>query len=219
MLELRDVSKTYPRGDGAVAALSAASLDVAAGEFLAVRGDSGSGKTTLLLASGTLLKPDTGHVRIDGEDPYELSADARARLRAAKVGFVFQQFPLVPYLTATENVLAPALAGAGDDAGARAQWLIARFGLAGRAGHLPAELSTGERQRVALARALLNRPKLLLADEPTGNLDERNADMVLIHLAQFAAAGGAVLLVTHSTQAAQYARRTVRLAEGKLWGR
>ena len=216
MLGIRNLSKSYCRPNGTVAALANVSLEVPAGEFLAVQGPSGSGKTTLLLAAGGLLAPDAGSVGIDGQDPYRLDPDRRARFRAVTVGFVFQQFHLIPYLSVMDNILTPALARALPDAGDRAQQLIARFGLAGRVGHLPGELSVGERQRTALARALLGRPKLILADEPTGNLDEDNARVVLESLAEFSAAGGAVLLVTHNATVARYAERTAHLKNGCL---
>src|SRR5437764_5922627 len=196
MLEIRELSKTYRGPAGPVRVLQGLSLDVAAGEFVAVQGRSGCGKTTLLLAAGGLLRPGAGQVRVAGQELYALSEEARARFRAAHVGFVFQQFHLVPYLSILDNVLAPSLALAVPDAEKRAHELIARLGLSHRARHVPAELSTGERQRTALARALLNRPKLHLADEPTGNLDRENAAVVLGHLAEFAGSGGAVLLVT-----------------------
>jgi len=216
LLELIEVSKSY-KGPQPVQALAEVSLQVRPGEFVAVQGPSGSGKTTLLLVAGGLLAPDSGQVLLDGTSPYELPADARAKFRATHVGFVFQQFHLVPYLNVLENVLAPSIAVPNSQARGRALELIERFGLAERTYHVPAELSTGERQRVALARALLNRPKLILADEPTGNLDRANADIVLGHLAEFAASGeGAVLLVTHSDYAAGFAARVERLAAGRL---
>jgi predicted ABC-type transport system involved in lysophospholipase L1 biosynthesis ATPase subunit len=152
-------------------------------------------------------------VRIDGQDIYRLGPEARARFRAANVGFVFQQFHLIPYLSARENVLAPALAGDIKDAPLHADELLEQLGLAGRAHHVPAELSTGERQRVALARALLGRPKLLLADEPTGNLDEESGATVLTQLSAFARESGAVLLVTHDRRAAAYAQRVLPLGQ------
>ena len=214
MLKLDNITKTYRGGDGEVRAVEGVSLAVAAGEFLAVCGPSGCGKTTLLLAAGALLAPDSGRVEIDGRDPYAMSPDDRAALRADAVGFIFQQFHLVPYLTVIDNVLAASLAAGRGDLRPRAERLIERFGMADRARHVPAELSTGERQRAALARALLNEPKLLLADEPTGNLDERNAEGVLEALGDFAESGGAVLLVTHSRQAAGHAQRTVYLEAG-----
>jgi ABC-type lipoprotein export system ATPase subunit len=211
------LTKAYRRAGREVRALDGATLRVAAGEFVAVQGPSGCGKTTLLLVAGGLLRPDGGVVRVDGQDPYALAPEARADFRAATVGFVFQQFHLIPYLGVRENILAAALtAAAPADARTRADSLIDELGLAPRAEHVPAELSTGERQRTALARALLNRPKVLLADEPTGNLDADSAAAVIDHLAAFAAAGGTVLLVTHDARAASRAGRVVRMAAGRL---
>lgn len=212
LLELTQVTKTYRTGQpGEVPALTGVSLALAAGEFVAVQGPSGCGKTTLLLIAGGLLAPTDGRVRLKQEDPYAMSADQRAGFRARHLGFVFQQFHLVPYLSVLDNVLAPALAAAVPDARDRAEELVAHFGLQSRRLHVPGELSTGERQRTALARALLNRPSLLLADEPTGNLDRENAGVVLKHLVEFARAGGAVLLVSHDEQAVQHADRIMRL--------
>ncbi len=167
------------------------------------------------------MAPDSGTVRIGGENPYELPADRRARFRAKHVGFVFQQFHLVPYLNVLDNVLAPSLAA---DASTpqdsalreRAEELIAEFGLESRKHHVPGQLSTGERQRTALARALLNGPALLLADEPTGNLDQENAALVLGHFSRFAENGGAVLMVTHDPEAAKTAHRVETIRDGKL---
>ena len=216
MLEVKDITKTYRGPNGPVQALDGVSIRVERGEFVSVQGPSGCGKTTLLLAAGGLLAGDGGEVRIDGEDPYALGPDARARFRAGKVGFVFQQFHLVPYLSVLDNILSPTLALQSADARQRAMQLIEHFGLADRMHHTPGELSTGERQRTALARALLNGPGLLLADEPTGNLDGDSARDVLDYLAEFARNGGAVLLVTHDDRAAGYAQRTVRLVKGKV---
>jgi len=219
LLELENVCKSYAGPQGTVHALHEVTLSIAAGQFVAVQGPSGSGKTTLLLVAGGLLAPDSGRVVVAGTEPYRLTAEQRARFRATNIGFVFQQFHLVPYLNVLENVLAPSIAAPTPDARARAEELIERFGLTHRVQHVPAELSTGERQRVALARALLNRPKLILADEPTGNLDRANADIVLGHLKEFASSGeGAVLLVTHSDYAASFADRVERLEAGKLVG-
>jgi ABC-type lipoprotein export system ATPase subunit len=220
MLVLLDnLKKSYQIGGRAVVAADGVTLGVAAGEFLAVRGPSGCGKTTLLLMAGGLLAPDAGTVTVDGVDPYRLSAEQRARFRAERVGFVFQQFHLVPYLSVLDNVLAPSLAvsgGSGDDFRSRACDLIERFGLGQRAEHVPGQLSTGERQRCALARALLNRPRVLLADEPTGNLDAENAEVVLGYLTEFARDGGAVLLVTHDDRAAAAADRVETIRDGRL---
>jgi len=192
VLEVDHITKTYHRREQAVRALDGVSLRVGPEEFVVVEGPSGSGKTTLLLAAGGLLAPDGGRILIAGRDPYALSPDARASIRASTVGFVFQQFHLVPYLSVLENVLVASLAMPSSQARQRARTLIEKLGLTDRSTHLPGELSTGERQRTALARALLNRPKLLLADEPTGNLDRDNAGIVLDFLADFASSGGAV---------------------------
>jgi putative ABC transport system ATP-binding protein len=207
MLALRNVRKSY----GSVQALADISLDVAASDFVAVQGPSGSGKTTLLLCAGGLLRPDGGQVLLAGQDLYQMSPEARARCRAADIGFVFQHFHLVPYLSVLENVLAPVLATAVPDAHGRARELLDRLGLGNRLGHRPSELSSGERQRTALARAMLTRPRLLLADEPTGNLDEASSAVVLSHLGSFAREGGAVLVVTHERTAANQADRVVIL--------
>ena len=222
MLDIADLAKSYQGPDGRVHALAGISLHVSAGEFVSVQGPSGCGKTTLLLAAGGLLAPDGGQVRVTGQDPYALSPEERACFRAKTIGFVFQQYHLVPYLSVLDNVLAPSLAAPPRGVKGhtlaldRAVELIEHFGLTDRINHVPAELSTGERQRVALARALLNRPKMLLADEPTGNLDDDNAGVVLGHLVDFAKAGGAVLLVTHDARAAEYAGRHVLLSDGRL---
>jgi putative ABC transport system ATP-binding protein len=216
LVSASSVTKDFPGPSGLVRALDGVSLALAAGEFAAVQGPSGCGKTTLLLTLGSLLRPSSGAILVDGLDPYHLAAEERARYRAGKVGFVFQQFHLVPYLSVLDNVLAPSLALPHADAPEHAQALLRRFGLADRAAHLPGALSTGERQRTALARALLNHPKLLLADEPTGNLDRDNAEVVLGHLAEFAREGGAVLLVTHDPQAAARANRVLRMEHGRL---
>ena len=216
MLDVCQLSKSYRRRQGDLPVLRSVSLSLDRGDFTAVHGPSGCGKTTLLLTAGALLAPEGGSVRIDGHDPYAMNAGDRARLRAGTVGFVFQQFHLVPYLTVLENVMTPSLAQPAPAASTRARELIERFALADRADHVPADLSTGERQRTALARALLNRPGLLLADEPTGNLDDGNARVVLDSLTEFAANGGAVLLVTHDMNVARHTQRTCRLENGRL---
>lgn len=216
MLKLSEISKTYLKSGEVVRALDNVSLEIREGEFVMVRGPSGSGKTTLLLAAGGLLKPDTGQILIAGQDPYALSPERRARLRGESIGFVFQQFHLVPYLTVLENVMTPSLVVRHGEARTRARELLKRFGLSERANHIPAELSTGERQRTALARALLNRPKIVLADEPTGNLDSENAALVIEHMAQFARAGGIVLLVTHFEEALASADRVIHINLGKI---
>jgi len=216
VLEIKNLTKIFRRPTGAVRALSDIRLSVAAGEFVAVQGPSGSGKTTLLLAAGGLLAPDDGRVLVEGQDLYAMSPEQRARFRGATIGFVFQQFHLIPYLSVLDNVLTPTIAIREAEVQARARALIARFNLGRRIRHVPAELSTGERQRVALARAFLNHPKAILADEPTGNLDGDNADIVLRALADFAGGGRTVLLATHDPRAAEWADRVVRLEDGSL---
>jgi len=215
MIVLDKVSKVYRKPDGDVRALDDMSLSVAAGEFITVRGPSGSGKSTLLLAVGGMIRPTQGRVVVDGQDLYAVSSAQRARLRAEKIGFVFQMFHLVPYLDTLENVLVPNLAGA-RVASQDAAELLGHLQLAERLHHRPSELSTGERQRVALARALIKRPEIVLADEPTGNLDPDNARQVMSYLAEFHRGGGTVLVVTHDPLADEYAQRTVLLDRGKL---
>lgn len=200
ILELENVTKAYsPHGRSEVVALDNVSLSVEPGKFKVVCGESGSGKTTLLLAAGGLQRPEPGTVRIAGEDIYSMSSEKRARYRSSNLGFVFQRFHLVPFLNVLENVMVPSLAISNNDAEGKARCLIEYVGLTHRWDHPPSELSTGEQQRVALARAMLNEPLLVLADEPTGNLDEKNAAAVLKYLRDFAGRGGAVLLATHDT--------------------
>jgi putative ABC transport system ATP-binding protein len=212
MIDLENVAKEYPTRDRLVTALDIPSLHVEAGEFLVVRGPSGSGKTTLLLALGGMLRPTRGTVRIGNQDIYAMTATARSALRAGNIGFVFQMFHLVPYLTAQENV---ALAGGGRPTG-DARALLERVRLRDRVRHRPAELSAGERQRTAVARALLNRPRLILADEPTGNLDPENAAEVVGYLSEYHQQGGTVVVVTHGTEAEARADRVVRMEQGRI---
>jgi putative ABC transport system ATP-binding protein len=216
MLEFKNVSKWFNGAQGKVTALKDISFSVRPGELLAVRGPSGCGKTTLLLTAGGLLRPSDGQLSIDGQDPYALSPEMRSRLRARTIGFVFQQFHLIPYLTVRQNIMTASLAVPLKEASERTQKLISHFGLNDRADHVPARLSTGERQRTALARALLNQPKVIMADEPTGNLDEDNAQTVFGYLGQYVSDGGCVLLVTHDARAAAHATRSLQMSQGQL---
>lgn len=217
MLEVCGITKIFRSSHSPVSALENVSFKVGTGQFAAIQGPSGSGKTTLLLALGGLQRPDAGKVFLEGQDLYALGGDAAAAFRATHIGFVFQQYHLLPYLSVLENVLAPVMAQSRRNGLDRARQLVARFGLEGRADHVPAALSAGERQRVALARALLHEPKLLLADEPTGNLDRDNAETVLRYLAEFAqSSGGTVVLVTHDLHIASYAQCVIRLHQGRL---
>ena len=216
MLEFKNVSKWFNGTQGKVTALKDVSFSVRPGELLAIRGPSGCGKTTLLLTAGGLLRPSDGQMSLDGQDPYALNPEKRSRLRADNIGFVFQQFHLIPYLTVRQNIMTASLAVPLKEASERTKQLISRFGLEDRADHVPAKLSTGERQRTALARALLNEPKLILADEPTGNLDEDNAQTVFGYLSQYVSDGGCVLLVTHDARAAAHATRSLQMKQGQL---
>jgi len=211
MLELKNISKSFAGPDGVVRAVDGVSVSAKAGEVVAVQGPSGCGKTTLLLAAGGLLKPTKGQVLIDGVDPYSLPGKKRSNLRGEKIGFVFQQFYLIPYLNVIDNICAGQVAGSCAGSKETASKLVERFNLVHRVKHFPQQLSVGERQRTALARALVNSPKILLADEPTGNLDEENAKTVLEHIRRFADEGGAVLLVSHDSTISKFCDRTIRL--------
>ncbi len=218
MIHLENVTKTYQRGDGPVHALWEVSLNVVGGEFLVVRGPSGSGKSTLLTIVGGLGRPTSGRVVVAGKELGAMTSSARARFRAEQIGFVFQTFHLVPYLTVVENVAVAALPERKTTARQQASELLERFGLGHRLNHRPAELSTGECQRVAIARAMINGPGLILADEPTGNLDPDNARAVLNLLEEFHREGGTVLLVTHQEFASTHAQRTITLSAGTIEG-
>jgi putative ABC transport system ATP-binding protein len=211
LVQVEDISKKY----GGVRALDAVSFEVMAGEWIAIMGPSGSGKTTLINILGGLDRPTSGRAIVDGVNVNALGERELTRYRAEKIGFVFQQFHLVPYLSALENVmLAQYFHSIADEA--EAAEALKRVGLGGRLEHLPSQLSGGEQQRVALARALINHPKLILADEPTGNLDEANEQIVLELLQELHQAGHTILLVTHSAEIGRMADRRIELAHGRL---
>jgi putative ABC transport system ATP-binding protein len=216
MLRCEHLKQTYRSGSGTLTVLQDISFTVDAGEFVAIVGPSGSGKTTLLGLLAGLDRPAGGRVWLEGDDLTAMDEDARAALRGAKVGFVFQSYQLIPTLTALENVQVPLeLRGERDEG--RARELLVRVGLGDRTGHYPAQLSGGEQQRVALARAFSTRPKLLFADEPTGNLDQRTgADIIDLMTALNREAGTTLVLVTHDPDLAARARRILRLADGRL---
>lgn len=216
ILEVRNLTRDYRTPDKSVRALESVSLQADTGEMLIVRGPSGSGKSTLLLCCGALLSPSGGDVVLNGTNPYRYGPNRRARFRARNVGFVFQQFHLIPYMTVLGNVLTAGTEATDGTLRNRALLLLDRFGMRARIGHKPGELSVGERQRAALARAMLNDPPVLLADEPTGNLDPANARVVLDAMRAYAAGGKAVLMVTHDPRAAGPNDRVVYLDRGRL---
>ena len=215
MIDLQAVEKTYSGSHGPVHALRATDLRVEAGEFVVIGGPSGSGKSTLLLMLGGMLSPTAGRVSVDGADLYHAPAARRARFRAERVGFVFQMFHLLPYLSVLDNVR---LGGAKGAAAGRADALkwIERLGLEHCADRRPANLSVGERQRAAVARALIKRPALVLADEPTGNLDADNAARVITALQEYQLDGGTVLLVTHGSLDASIPTRILSILDGQV---
>jgi putative ABC transport system ATP-binding protein len=215
MIQLEDVCKRYAHREGDVVALRSTTLRIAAGEFVAVVGPSGSGKTTLLSMLGGMLAPSSGRVLLDGTSMYVATVSERARLRL-RIGFVFQTFNLVPYLSAFENVQVPLMLAHGSAASfeERVRSLLTRVGLEQRMHHKPSELSVGQQQRVALARTLVNDPELILADEPTGNLDPETREHVLDFLASLGAEGRTVVMVTHDPAAAKRAGRTITLKDG-----
>jgi len=218
MLLMENVTKKYRHRGRLMTALDGATVRVASGDFVAVVGPSGSGKSTLLLMLGGMLSPTAGRVLLEGRSIYDLSCNQRAGLRKQKVGFVFQTFNLVTYLSALENVKIPLyLAGQDDRAQAeRATALLKRVGLADRLHHKPCELSVGQQQRVALARMLANDPAVVLADEPTGNLDPETSRHVMEFLEEINREGRTIVMVTHDPRAAARAKRTLRLADGVI---
>jgi putative ABC transport system ATP-binding protein len=217
VLKFDKVTKSFKGPENRIIALRNIDFSLSAGEFLAIQGPSGCGKTTLLMTAAGLLRPDEGTVRIDDQNPYLLDADKRSEFRARTIGFVFQQFHLIPYLTVKENIATPLLAGTKlADYTHRVKELVDRFGLQKRINHLPAQLSTGEKQRTACARAVLNSPRIIMADEPTGNLDQDNAEIIYSFFKEYAAEGGSVLLVTHDMDAGSFATRLLHMNEGEI---
>jgi putative ABC transport system ATP-binding protein len=211
LVQIENLRKEF----GSVRALDGVSFTVEEGEWIAIMGPSGSGKTTLINILGGLDSPTAGVAVVDGTDVARLDETGLTRFRAEKIGFIFQQFHLVSYLTALENVmLAQYFHSTTDEAEARAS--LARVGLADRVEHLPSQLSGGEQQRVAVARALINHPKLILADEPTGNLDEANEETVIRLFQELHAEGHTILMVTHDPAISRLADRKIDLAHGRL---
>jgi ABC-type lipoprotein export system ATPase subunit len=223
MIELHDIHKIYHIGEMELPVLKGISLVVDEGEFVALMGASGSGKSTLMNILGCLDHPSAGRYRLNGEDVSDLSPKERARVRRSLIGFVFQNFNLLPRTSALENVLVP-LTYAADSLSERemqdrAAALLARVGLGDRTDHQPSQLSGGQQQRVAIARALVNHPRLLLADEPTGNLDSGTSDEILQMFEELNRSDGlTVILVTHDPDVARYARRVIHIRDGCIAG-
>jgi putative ABC transport system ATP-binding protein len=219
VIELKGVSKTVPSGTGMLTILHPLDLVVPAGRVVAITGASGSGKSTLLGLIAGLDAPSTGSILVDGTDITSLSEDALARLRGTRIGFVFQFFHLLPSLTAFENVLVPIEIAGGPDPARRAASLLAEVGLSDRGHHYPSQLSGGEQQRVAIARALANDPPILLADEPTGNLDSTTGRHVIDLLLQIhRSRQSTLILVTHDPEIAAIADMTIALRDGRIIG-
>ncbi|HSE95132.1 MAG TPA: ABC transporter ATP-binding protein [Methylomirabilota bacterium] len=217
MIELRDVGMVLPSGPRLLTILDGITLEVPAGQFAAITGPSGSGKSTLLGLLAGLDRPTTGTVRVAGVDLGRLDEDALARFRLVTIGYVFQSFHLIPTLTAVENVAVPLELAGAPNAARRAQNLLELVGLVDRADHYPVQLSGGEQQRVALARAFSNGPRLLLADEPTGNLDSATGGQIIELLVEAHRERGATLvLVTHDPALAAHADRVVELRDGRI---
>ncbi len=217
MIRCNNISKKYRMGDTDVYALNGVSLEIGQGELLAIMGPSGSGKTSLMNVLGLLDVPDSGVYELLGKDVSKLSDDDLARLRSSTIGFVFQQFNLLARTSALDNVALPLIynengAGSLD----YAKELLVEVGLGSRMHHKPNELSGGQQQRVAIARALVNRPKIILADEPTGNLDSKSQEEIMALIKKLNGQGITVILITHEEEVARHARRVIRMRDGKI---
>jgi putative ABC transport system ATP-binding protein len=215
-LEIKNLSKTYATNKGGVEVLRDNNLTLKSGIIHAIMGPSGCGKSTLLMIAGALLEASQGEVLIDGENLLGMSSRERANRRTQLVGYVFQAFHLIPYLNTCQNILVAGTHCPTKDDRHRAEALMERFGLSHRVNHVPSHLSQGEQQRVALARALFNSPKVLITDEPTGNLDEENSKLVLSAFRDFANDGGLVLIATHSNDVADFADNVYTYEDKKL---
>jgi putative ABC transport system ATP-binding protein len=218
MIELNDITRIFTVGGQEVWAIDHVSLTIASGEYLSIMGPSGSGKSTLLNIIGLLDTPDQGSYLLEGRDVTGLEEQQLAAIRSRQIGFIFQFFHLIPRLSARQNIELPLmLAGVdGRERHRRSSLLIDQFGLATRGHHRPEELSGGQRQRVAIARAVINQPAVLLADEPTGNLDRRSGAEIVALLEQLNATGQTLLVVTHDPEIGERARRRIRVVDGRL---
>ena len=217
LIELKDITKTYFLGEIDVPVLKGITLSIDKGEYVALMGASGSGKSTLMNILGCLDRQTTGDYLLDGEEVGRASGDRRALVRNQKIGFVFQSFNLLPRTTALENVIMPLSYTAGNlSRRERGIAMLRRVGLSDRIYHYPSQLSGGQQQRVAIARALVNRPPVLFADEPTGNLDSRTSEEVMQMFSELNAEGITVILVTHSVEIANFAKRSIHVQDGRI---
>ena len=218
LIEIKNVKKQYTSGDEVVEALRGVDISIEAGEFITIMGQSGSGKSTLLSVLGGMNHPTSGEVEMAGVHIYKLHSEKLADFRAENLGFVFQSFHLIPYLTAIENVMLPlAIASMGSPAQKKsAQEALERVGLGNKLGRLPNQMSGGEQERVAIARAIVNNPHILLADEPTGNLDSATSEEVLTLFRELNNAGQTVVMVTHNSEYAAYSNRSISLKDGRV---
>jgi putative ABC transport system ATP-binding protein len=217
-IHAEELVKQYGRGEAVVTAVGGVSLQIGEGEFVAIMGESGSGKSTLLSMLGGLNAPTSGRFLVNGVEVYALTSDERADFRKKSIGFVFQNFHLLPYLTLAENVMLPLAIMNGNKKKKLSAAIdaLARVGLHSKATRLPNQISGGEQERVAIARAIVNRPPIILADEPTGNLDTRTGAEVMKLLALLNQEGSTVIMVTHSNEYSHYSRRLIRLSDGQL---
>lgn len=218
MLELKNIRRQFANGDDTVVALNNVSLRIAENEFVAIMGSSGSGKSTLMNVMGCLDTPNEGQYLLDNQDIAQLDDDNLSRIRNQKIGFIFQTFHLLPRLTALENILLPLRFSneALEPAMQRALILIERVGISHRKDHKPFEMSGGQRQRVAIARALINQPSVILADEPTGNLDSKTSMEIMALLGELHSAGQTIVMVTHEDEIADKAQRTIMMKDGSV---
>lgn len=216
LFEVKDLCRTFRQGDTDIHAVDHVSFSMETGEMLAIVGQSGSGKTTLLNLLGGIDKPTSGKVLLEGQDIHSLSDEESAKLRRRKIGYIYQDFKLLPILTAKENILLPATLDGKKIPSSEVRALADRLGIGNRLNHLPSQLSGGQRQRVAIARALINQPSILLADEPTGNLDKASAREILEVLLKLHQEGNTILLVTHEESFADLCPRKITLSDGKI---
>jgi putative ABC transport system ATP-binding protein len=216
MINLKEITKIYSSKKGDVIALNEVDLQIPENKFVLIKGPSGCGKSTLLFTIGGMLKPSSGLIEVLGKTPCQLSEKERTEFLSSQLGFVFQSYHLVPYLSALENILLAKKAGNKSVTEEKARELAEELNISDRLSHYPSELSIGEKQRVALARALIIEPKIILADEPTGNLDPENTKEVLDHLEKFKQAGGAVIMVSHGNEADNLADVLITMERGRI---